>query len=82
MTKTLLARMIGTDGVGNSEVSEGATRTIVTPFPPDYPASGVLMHVVSLPSPYGVGDLGPGNELLISPEIVFGASPGATDPPP
>jgi hypothetical protein len=23
-----------------------------------------------------------GNELLISPEIVFGASPGATDPPP
>jgi 4-alpha-glucanotransferase len=35
-------------------------RTIVTPFPPDYRASGVLMHVVSLPSPYGVGDLGPG----------------------
>ena len=34
--------------------------TIVTPFPSDYRASGVLMHVVSLPSPYGVGDLGPG----------------------
>jgi len=31
----------------------------VTPFPPDYRASGVLLHVASLPSPYGIGDLGP-----------------------
>jgi 4-alpha-glucanotransferase len=29
------------------------------PFPPGYRASGVLMHVTSLPSPYGIGDLGP-----------------------
>ncbi len=29
------------------------------PFPPDYRASGVLLHVISLPSPYGIGDLGP-----------------------
>jgi len=29
------------------------------PFPPDYRASGVLLHVTSLPSPYGVGDVGP-----------------------
>ena len=29
------------------------------PFPPDYRASGVLLHVTSLPSPYGIGDLGP-----------------------
>ena len=28
------------------------------PFPPDYRASGVLLHVMSLPSPYGVGDVG------------------------
>jgi len=28
------------------------------PFPPDYRASGVLLHVTSLPSPYGVGDVG------------------------
>jgi 4-alpha-glucanotransferase len=28
------------------------------PFPPDYRASGVLLHVVSLPSPYGIGDVG------------------------
>jgi 4-alpha-glucanotransferase len=30
------------------------------PFPPEYRASGLLLHVTSLPSPYGIGDLGPG----------------------
>jgi 4-alpha-glucanotransferase len=30
----------------------------VPPFPPGYLASGVLLHVTSLPSPYGIGDLG------------------------
>jgi len=29
------------------------------PFTPDYRASGVLLHVTSLPSPYGIGDMGP-----------------------
>jgi 4-alpha-glucanotransferase len=29
------------------------------PFPPDYRASGVLLHVTSLPPPYGIGDVGP-----------------------
>ena len=29
------------------------------PFPLDYRACGVLVHVTSLPSPYGIGDLGP-----------------------
>jgi 4-alpha-glucanotransferase len=29
------------------------------PFPPDYRASGLLLHVTSLPSPYGIGDVGP-----------------------
>jgi 4-alpha-glucanotransferase len=29
------------------------------PFLPHYRASGVLLHVTSLPSPYGVGDVGP-----------------------
>ena len=28
-------------------------------FPPNYRSSGVLLHVTSLPSPYGIGDLGP-----------------------
>ncbi len=32
----------------------------VPPFPPGYRASGVLLHVTSLPSAYGIGDLGPG----------------------
>ena len=30
----------------------------VPPFPQAYRASGVLLHVTSLPSPYGIGDLG------------------------
>jgi len=31
----------------------------VPPFPSEYRASGLLLHVTSLPSPYGIGDLGP-----------------------
>jgi 4-alpha-glucanotransferase len=30
----------------------------VPPFPPQYRASGLLLHVTSLPSPFGIGDLG------------------------
>jgi 4-alpha-glucanotransferase len=30
----------------------------IPPFPSDYRASGLLLHVTSLPSPYGIGDLG------------------------
>ena len=30
-----------------------------SPFPRGYRASGLLLHVTSLPSPYGIGDLGP-----------------------
>ncbi len=37
---------------------DGGLRS-VPPFPPDYRAAGVLLHVTSLPSPYGIGDLGP-----------------------
>jgi 4-alpha-glucanotransferase len=29
------------------------------PFEPGYRASGILLHVTSLPSPYGIGDVGP-----------------------
>jgi 4-alpha-glucanotransferase len=32
----------------------------VPPFPGEYRASGLLLHVTSLPSPYGIGDVGPG----------------------
>ena len=34
-------------------------RQELPPFPPDYRASGLLLHVTSLPSAYGIGDLGP-----------------------
>ena len=37
---------------------DGGLRS-VPPFPPDYRAAGVLLHVTSLPSSYGIGDLGP-----------------------
>jgi 4-alpha-glucanotransferase len=32
--------------------------TSIPPFPSGYRASGLLLHVTSLPSPYGIGDLG------------------------
>ena len=32
----------------------------VAPFPEGYRASGLLLHVTSLPSPYGIGDVEPG----------------------
>ncbi len=35
-----------------------AKLALVPPFPPGYRASGVLLHVSSLPSPYGIGDVG------------------------
>jgi len=41
-------------------VENHTSRAIVPPFPRGYRASGLLLHVVSLPSPYGIGDLGPG----------------------
>ena len=34
------------------------TLMVTPPFPSEYRASGLLLHVTSLPSPYGVGDLG------------------------
>lgn len=31
----------------------------ISPFPSDYRGAGLLVHVTSLPSPYGIGDFGP-----------------------
>jgi len=36
----------------------GRALSSVPPFPPEYRASGLLLHVTSLPSPNGIGDLG------------------------
>ena len=39
-----------------TQLSGGAQ---LPPFPPEYRASGLLLHVTSLPGRFGVGDLGP-----------------------
>ncbi len=39
-------------------MSDPGGPTNVPPFPPEYRASSLLLHVTSLPSPYGIGDLG------------------------
>src|SRR5204863_2205422 len=39
--------------------SNNSQTTSLSPFPLGYRASGVLLHVTSLPSPYGIGDVGP-----------------------
>ena len=38
---------------------DGGRRIPLVPFPQGYRASGLLLHVTSLPSPYGIGDVGP-----------------------
>jgi 4-alpha-glucanotransferase len=40
-------------------VNDESRRMILSSFPREYRASGVLLHVASLPSPYGIGDVGP-----------------------
>jgi len=40
-------------------MAEGCQPITLPPFPQDYRASGVLLHVTSLPSSYGIGDMGP-----------------------
>jgi 4-alpha-glucanotransferase len=40
-------------------MNDDGRRVSIPPFPPGYRASGVLLHVSSLPSPYGIGDIGP-----------------------
>ena len=43
--------------VGNQLPTKGAS-TEMSELVPGYRGSGVLLHVTSLPSPYGIGDLG------------------------
>src|SRR6476646_7846755 len=40
-------------------MNDDSRRMICSSFPPEYRASGVLLHVTSLPSKYGIGDVGP-----------------------
>ena len=39
-------------------MSASGVPTSIPPFLSEYRASGILLHVTSLPSPYGIGDLG------------------------
>lgn len=41
------------------DAGDGGEAVTISPFPPTYRASGLLLHITSLPSPYGIGDLGP-----------------------
>ncbi len=43
-----------------SPMGDSKTALNIPPFPPGYRASGLLLHLTSLPSPYGIGDVGPG----------------------
>jgi 4-alpha-glucanotransferase len=40
-------------------MSEHTPGTSIPPFPANYRGSGLLLHVTSLPSRYGIGDVGP-----------------------
>ncbi|MBA0088944.1 MAG: 4-alpha-glucanotransferase, partial [Acidobacteria bacterium Pan2503] len=40
----------------------------------DYRASGLLLHITSLPSPHGIGDLGPAAKSWINCLSEFGQS--------
>ena len=40
-------------------MNDDGRRLMLPPFPSEYRASGVLLHVSSLPSRYGIGDVGP-----------------------
>ncbi len=55
--------------------SEAVFRTrFSAPFPPGYRASGVLLHVTSLPSPYGIGDVGPAAFAWVDQLVAAGQS--------
>jgi 4-alpha-glucanotransferase len=38
----------------------------IPPFPREYRSAGILLHVLSLPGPYGCGDLGPAAHAWVS----------------
>ena len=52
-------RMTRRDPRGEGTMDEASLGMSSPPFGPGDRASGILLHVTSLPSPYGIGDLGP-----------------------
>ena len=58
MPNTVVNNALRSSGSG-SAMSAGSEAGMLPPFPCEYRSSGMLLHVTSLPSPYGIGDLGP-----------------------
>jgi len=58
MPNTVVNNALRSSGSG-SAMSAGSEVGMLPPFPCEYRSSGMLLHVTSLPSPYGIGDLGP-----------------------
>src|SRR5215510_8937911 len=62
LTEEYCCEKSGLLGSGSSALSRAMSGTggmaNLPPFPPEYRASGLLLHITSLPSPYGIGDLG------------------------
>ena len=58
MSDTVVNNALRSSGSG-SAISAGSEVGMLPPFPCEYRSSGMLLHVTSLPSPYGIGDLGP-----------------------
>ena len=55
----LASTAVGSPGWERRPMTSSEHQAALPPFRPGRRSSGVLMHVTSLPSPYGIGDLGP-----------------------
>ncbi len=66
-----------------SGMNDDNRRVMFPPFPAKYRASGILLHVASLPWPYGIGDVGAGGAGMGRPpprgeaKLVAGAAVGS-----
>jgi 4-alpha-glucanotransferase len=58
MPNTVVKNALRSSGSG-SPMSASCEAGTLPPFPSEYRSSGMLLHVTSLPSPHGIGDLGP-----------------------
>ena len=58
MPNTVVNNALRSSGSG-SAMSAGSEVGMLPPFPCEYRSSGMLLHITSLPTPYGIGDLGP-----------------------
>src|SRR5262249_32048391 len=57
--QAMVNNALAAERVRPSDTNADSRPGALPPFPQDYRASGVLLHVASLASPYGIGDVGP-----------------------